>query len=93
MIESRTSYTKRFSYAASDTAGQLVFCFVSFYLLKFYTDVYGISAAAAGTILLAARLMDAVDAPVWGIIFDKTHSRRDIHVILHRHGRGDSRKQ
>lgn len=71
----KTSYTKRFSYAASDTAGQLVFCFVSFYLLKFYTDVYGISAAAAGTILLAARLMDAVDAPVWGIIFDKTHSR------------------
>lgn len=73
--EGKTSYTKRFSYAASDTAGQLVFCFVSFYLLKFYTDVYGISAAAAGTILLVARMMDAVDAPVWGIIFDKTRSR------------------
>jgi sugar (glycoside-pentoside-hexuronide) transporter len=72
--ETRTSYTKRFSYAASDTAGQLVFCFISFYLLKFYTDVYGISAAAAGTILLVARMVDAVDAPVWGIIFDKTRS-------------------
>ncbi len=70
-----TSYTKRFSYAASDTAGQLVFCVVSFYILKFYTDVYGISAAAAGTVLLVARLVDAVDAPVWGIIFDKTRSR------------------
>jgi sugar (glycoside-pentoside-hexuronide) transporter len=75
MTPGKTSYTTRFSYAASDTAGQLVFCFVSFYLLKFYTDVYGISAATAGTILLVARLMDAVDAPVWGIIFDKTHSR------------------
>ena len=71
----KISYTKRFSYAASDTAGQLVFCVISFYLLKFYTDVYGISAAAAGTILLIARCVDAVDAPVWGIIFDKTHSR------------------
>ena len=69
------TYTKRFSYAASDTAGQLVFCVISFYLLKFYTDVYGISAATAGTILLVARCVDAVDAPVWGIIFDKTHSR------------------
>jgi sugar (glycoside-pentoside-hexuronide) transporter len=68
-------YIKRISYAASDTAGQLVFCVISFYLLKFYTDVYGISAAAAGTILLVARLVDAIDAPVWGIIFDKTHSR------------------
>ncbi len=69
------TYTKRFSYAASDTAGQLVFCVISFYLLKFYTDVYGIPAATAGTILLVARLVDAVDAPVWGIVFDKTHSR------------------
>jgi sugar (glycoside-pentoside-hexuronide) transporter len=73
--EGKTSYTKRFSYAASDTAGQLVFCVISFYLLKFYTDVYGISVAAAGTILLVARLVDAVDAPVWGIIFERTHSR------------------
>jgi sugar (glycoside-pentoside-hexuronide) transporter len=69
------TYTKRFSYAASDTAGQLVFCVISFYLLKFYTDVYGLSAASAGTILLVARCVDAVDAPVWGIIFDKMHSR------------------
>jgi sugar (glycoside-pentoside-hexuronide) transporter len=52
-----------------------VFCVISFYLLKFYTDVYGISAATAGMVLLVARLVDAVDAPVWGIIFDKTHSR------------------
>ena len=73
--DGKTGYTTRFSYAASDTAGQLVFCVISFYLLKFYTDVYGISAATAGTILLAARLIDAVDAPVWGIIFDKTKSR------------------
>jgi len=69
------TYLKRLSYASSDTAGQLVFCVISFYLLKFYTDVYGIPAATAGTILLVARLVDAVDAPVWGIIFDKTHSR------------------
>jgi sugar (glycoside-pentoside-hexuronide) transporter len=74
-ITGKTSGIERISYAASDTAGQLVFCVVSFYLMYFYTDVYGISAATAGSILLAARLIDAVDAPVWGIIFDKTHSR------------------
>jgi sugar (glycoside-pentoside-hexuronide) transporter len=73
------SFTRRISYASTDVAGQLVFCVISFYLLKFYTDVYGISAAAAGTILLVARLIDAVDAPVWGIIFDKTHSKWGRH--------------
>jgi sugar (glycoside-pentoside-hexuronide) transporter len=65
----------RLSYTASETAGQLIFCVVSFYLLKFYTDVYGISAAAAGSILLLARSIDAIDAPVWGIVFDRTRSR------------------
>ncbi len=71
----RTTLTTRVSYAASDVAGQLVFCFISFYLLYFYTDIYGLSAGTAGTILLVARLVDAVDAPVWGVIFEKTHSR------------------
>lgn len=70
-----TTLTRCLAYAFSDTAGQLVFCVVSFYSLYFYTDVFGISAATAGTILLIARLTDAIDAPVWGIIFDKTHSR------------------
>lgn len=60
---------------SSEVAGQLIFCVISFYLLKFYTDVYGLSASAAGIILLVARCVDALDAPVWGIIFEKTHSR------------------
>jgi len=70
-----TTISRCLAYAFSDTGGQLVFCVISFYLLKFYTDVYGISAAAAGTILLIARMFDAVDAPIWGIIFDKTNSK------------------
>lgn len=68
-------FIERVSYSASDAAGQLIFCVVINYLLIFYTDVAGLSAAMAGTILLVARFVDAVDAPVWGIIFDKTHSR------------------
>ncbi|HWA24032.1 MAG TPA: glycoside-pentoside-hexuronide (GPH):cation symporter [Lacunisphaera sp.] len=72
---SKTSYTTRFSYAASDIACQLVFAPISFYLLKFYTDVYGIAADVAGWIMLVARFIDAADAPIWGIIFDRTRSR------------------
>jgi sugar (glycoside-pentoside-hexuronide) transporter len=71
----RNVTTIRLSYASTEVGGQLIFCVLSFYLLKFYTDVFGISAAAAGFILLAARCFDAVDAPLWGIVFDKTSSR------------------
>jgi sugar (glycoside-pentoside-hexuronide) transporter len=72
----KTSYRTRFSYAAPDIGGQLVFTFIiSGYLSKFFTDVYGLSALTCGTILAVARWMDAIDAPIWGVIFDKTNSR------------------
>lgn len=74
-LTKNTTLSRCLAYAFSDTGGQLVFCVISFYLLKFYTDVYGISAAAAGTILLIARMFDALDAPIWGIVFDKTQSK------------------
>jgi sugar (glycoside-pentoside-hexuronide) transporter len=76
----KTSYKTRFSYAATDVGGQLIFQFIiGGYISKFFTDIYGISAGAAATILLLARWVDAVDAPVWGIIFDKVHSRLGKH--------------
>ncbi|MGJ8644142.1 MAG: glycoside-pentoside-hexuronide (GPH):cation symporter [Luteolibacter sp.] len=74
-MHKKTTNTTRVSYAASDMAGQLVFCVVSFYILKFYTDVVGLSATVAGTILLIARFEDALDTPIWGIFLDKTKSR------------------
>lgn len=65
----------RIAYMAPDIGGQLIFCMISFYLQYFYTDVFKLSAAATGTILLLARLIDAIDTPIWGIIYDKTRSR------------------
>lgn len=74
-LSQRAIYTQRFGYAISDTAGQLLFTCISFYLLKFYTDIAGLSALVAGNILLAARLIDALDAPLWGIVFERVKSR------------------
>jgi GPH family glycoside/pentoside/hexuronide:cation symporter/probable glucitol transport protein GutA len=45
------------------------------FLLFFYTDIFGILPAAAGTILLVARIWDAVNDPLMGMIADRTHSR------------------
>ena len=71
----RTSTTVRLSYAASDVGGQLLFCWIMWYLPFFLTDTVRISAAAVGTILLAARWIDAIDALIWGLVFDRTRSR------------------
>ncbi len=47
----------------------------SLYLLFFYTDVLGISAAAIGIIFLSTRLWDAINDPIMGIIVDRTNTR------------------
>jgi len=45
------------------------------YSLFFYTDVFGITAAAAGTMFLVARLWDSFFDVFVGIISDRTKSR------------------
>ena len=44
-------------------------------IMYYFTDVLGISAAAAGTLLLIARIWDGINDPMMGVIVDKTHSR------------------
>ncbi|WP_440119919.1 glycoside-pentoside-hexuronide (GPH):cation symporter [Paenibacillus sp. QZ-Y1] len=48
---------------------------MSSYLLYFYTDVFGISIGVAGTLLFITRFIDAIDAPLWGILIDRTKSK------------------
>ena len=43
--------------------------------LAFYTDTFGIAAAAAGTLLLVVRVFDAAFDPVMGVIADRTNTR------------------
>jgi GPH family glycoside/pentoside/hexuronide:cation symporter len=65
----------KLGYGASDMASTMVWGTINAYLLIFYTDVFGIAAAAAGTLFLFARLWDAVNDPIMGIIIDKTNTR------------------
>jgi len=48
---------------------------VNFYLLKFSTDVLLIAPAVVGTLLLLARVWDAVTDPLAGWLSDRTHTR------------------
>lgn len=47
----------------------------TYFLLYFYTDVVNIPAAAAATIMLVARIWDAINDPMMGVLVDKTKSR------------------
>ncbi len=69
------SWKERISYGLGDTASNLVFMMITFYLLYFYTDVFGISAAAVATMFLIARVWDAINDLIMGIIIDKTKTK------------------
>jgi GPH family glycoside/pentoside/hexuronide:cation symporter len=69
------TFKEKLGYGLGDTASHFVWDMVGFWLLFFYTDVYKIPAAAAGTIMLIARFWDMGIDPVIGIISDRTKTR------------------
>lgn len=74
-IETKLSVKEKIGYSLGDTASHFVWDMVGFWLLFFYTDIYGISAAAAGTIMLVARFWDMAIDPVIGVVSDRTNTR------------------
>ena len=61
----------KIGYALGDFGCAAFFAFVSSYLMVFYTDVLGISAAAVGTLFIVARIWDAINDPIMGALVDK----------------------
>jgi len=74
-IQTKLSIKEKVGYGLGDTASHFVWDMVGFWILIFYTDTFGITAAAAGTIMLVARFWDMASDPIMGIIADRTNTR------------------
>ncbi len=73
--DSKLSIKEKIGYGLGDTASNLYFPIFMSWLPFFYTDVFGISAAAMGTMFLITRIWDAVNDPIMGAIADRTETR------------------
>ncbi|MCH1478601.1 MAG: MFS transporter [Crocinitomicaceae bacterium] len=71
----KISIKEKISYGFGDFASSTFWTLFSMFLLYFYTDVFGITAAAAGTMFLVARFWDTTNDPIMGMICDRTTSR------------------
>jgi GPH family glycoside/pentoside/hexuronide:cation symporter len=71
----KLSMREKFSYGFGDLASCLYWQTISVYLLIYYTDIFGITALAAGAMLAISRTSDAFFDPVIGMIADRTKSR------------------
>ncbi len=66
---------EKIGYALGDTAANIAWRSILTFLLVFYTDVYGISAAAAGMLLMVGRLSDGALDIVVGMLSDRTNTK------------------
>lgn len=71
----KISVKEKISYGLGDAASSMFWKIFSMYLLFFYTDVFGITAAAAGTMFLVTKVWDAFFDPVVGVISDRVSTR------------------
>jgi len=53
----------------------MVYMLSASYILYYYQDIMGVSAVAMGIILLAARVFDAFNDPIMGVVVAKTKTR------------------
>lgn len=72
----RLSPARKASFTSGDFACNLYWQSVSLYLLFFYTDVVGLSAATAGLIYMVASIFDGAIDPVMGAVADRTRTKQ-----------------
>lgn len=68
-------FGEKVGYALGDAASNFYWKTFEFFIIFFYTDVFGISAGAVGTMMLVTRVMDAVADPIMGTLADRTKTR------------------
>ena len=74
-MNQKISISEKIGYSLGDCSANLVFQMMMIYQTKFYTDVFGLEGAIAGSVMLIARIVDAFVDPTVGILSDKTQTR------------------
>ncbi|MDG5766564.1 MFS transporter [Balneolales bacterium ANBcel1] len=71
----KLSLKEKVGYGFGDAACSMYWKIFTMYLVYFYTDIFGITAAAAGTLLLVTRIWDTANDPIMGVIADRTSTK------------------
>ena len=66
---------EKFAYGIGAVGKDMVYMLSAGYILYYYQDVCGVSAWAMGIILFAARIFDAFNDPIMGVLVAKTKTK------------------
>ena len=71
----KLSVKEKISYGLGAVGKDMVYMLSASYILYYYQDILGVSAIAMGIILMAARVFDAFNDPIMGVVVAKTRTR------------------
>ena len=74
-LVTKLTVKEKVGYACGDIASNFYWRVFDVFLFIFYTDVFGLSAAAVGTMMLVTRLIDAFSDPMMGALADRTETK------------------
>ncbi|MBQ9304458.1 glycoside-pentoside-hexuronide (GPH):cation symporter [Butyrivibrio sp.] len=75
MEKAKLSGAAKASYGLGAVGKDMVYMLSASYVLYYFQDILGVSAAAMGVILMVARVFDAFNDPIMGAIVAKTKTR------------------
>ncbi|MGM8286743.1 melibiose:sodium transporter MelB [Clostridium perfringens] len=71
----KLSMKEKYSFGIGAIGKDAVYAIVSIYLMFYFTDVLGIAAGFVGGLFFVARIWDAINDPIMGLIVDNTRTR------------------
>ena len=71
----KVSVKEKICYGIGSGGGNIITQILGTFLTAYYTDSVGIAAAAVGTMMLVARLLDGISDVLMGGIVDKTRTK------------------
>lgn len=71
----KLTWKEKTSYGLGAVGKDMVYMLSASYVLYYYQDILGVSAIAMGIILMAARIFDAFNDPIMGVIVAKTKTK------------------
>lgn len=76
MVDKRyLNWKNKLGYGTGDIAGNVIYAFLSTFMMFYLTDTVGMNVGVVGTLIALSKLFDAVTDLFFGYLLDRTHTK------------------
>ena len=76
MAEKRyLKWYNKVGYGSGDIAGNVVYAFLTFFVMIYLSDTIGLNTGIVGTLMAVSKIFDGVSDVIFGSLIDKTKTK------------------